>query len=58
MMLTIPFVLYGIFRYIYLVEVKREGGSPEDVLLKDIPIMLTLVGWVITAGVVLLIARD
>jgi len=58
MMLTIPFVLYGIFRYLYLVNVKKEGGSPEDVLLKDVPIMLTLIGWIVTAGVILLIARD
>ncbi len=58
MMLTIPFVLYGIFRYLYLVNVKKEGGSPEEVLLKDVPIMLTLVGWVITAGAILLVARD
>ncbi len=37
MMLTIPFVLYGIFRYLYLVHARGEGGSPEDVLLKDAP---------------------
>lgn len=57
MMLTIPFVLYGIFRYLYLVHTKREGGSPEEVLLRDVPIMLTVVAWVVTAGVVLLVAR-
>ncbi|HEX5480728.1 MAG TPA: decaprenyl-phosphate phosphoribosyltransferase [Dehalococcoidia bacterium] len=57
MMLTIPFVLYGIFRYLYLVNVKKEGGSPEEVLLKDIPIILCIVGWVATAGIVLLVAR-
>jgi hypothetical protein len=58
MMLTIPFVLYGIFRYLYLVNVKKEGGSPEEVLLKDLPIMLTVIGWIVTAATVLLIARD
>ena len=57
MMLTIPFVLYGIFRYLYLVHTKNEGGSPEEVLLRDIPIMLTSIGWVVTAAVVLLVAR-
>ncbi len=57
MMLTIPFVLYGIFRYIYLVDARKEGGSPEEVLLRDVPIMLTLVGWVATAATILLIAR-
>ena len=58
MMLTIPFVLYGIFRYLYLVHTRKEGGSPEEVLLSDVPIMLTLVGWVLTAGIVLLLARE
>jgi 4-hydroxybenzoate polyprenyltransferase len=58
MMLTIPFVLYGIFRYLYLVNVRKEGGSPEEILLKDVPIMLTVVGWITTAAVVLLVARD
>ena len=35
LMVTIPFVLYGIFRYLYLVYVRNEGGSPEEVLIKD-----------------------
>jgi 4-hydroxybenzoate polyprenyltransferase len=58
MMLTIPFVLYGIFRYLYLVESKKEGGSPEEVLLRDVPIMLTVIGWLVTAATVLLVARE
>ena len=58
MMLTIPFVLYGIFRYLYLVNVKQEGGSPEEVLLKDVPVMLTAIGWVVTAGIILTVARE
>ena len=57
MMLTIPFVLYGIFRYLYLVNVKKEGGSPEEVLLRDPPILLTAIGWVTTAAIILLFAR-
>lgn len=35
MMLTVPFVLYGLFRYLYLVHVRGEGGAPEEVLLRD-----------------------
>ena len=31
MMLTIPFVIYGIFRYLYLIHVKNLGGAPEDI---------------------------
>jgi 4-hydroxybenzoate polyprenyltransferase len=57
MMLTIPFVAYGIFRYLYLSLTKAEGGNPEEVLLKDIPLMLTVVGWVVTSMAVLTIYR-
>jgi 4-hydroxybenzoate polyprenyltransferase len=53
MMLTIPFVVYGIFRYLYLSLTRNEGGSPEDVLLKDVPLILTIVAWVVTSMVVL-----
>jgi len=42
MMLTIPFVLYGIFRWLYLVQVKGEGGSPEDLVLSDRPLQMTV----------------
>lgn len=35
MMITIPFVLYGMFRYLYLVHMRMEGGSPEEILLRD-----------------------
>ena len=35
MMLTIPVVVYGVFRYLFLVQVRGEGGSPEELLLGD-----------------------
>ena len=35
LLLTIPFVVYGIFRYLYLLQVKHQGGAPEEVLLSD-----------------------
>ncbi len=35
MLLTIPFVVYGIFRYLYLLQIKHQGGAPEEVLLSD-----------------------
>ncbi len=53
MMLTIPFVLYGLFRYLYLVYRKNEGGSPEQVLLADRPLLATIVLWVIACVVIL-----
>lgn len=45
MMLTIPFVLYGILRYLYLVQVEGSGGSPEDLLLTDRPLQITILLW-------------
>jgi 4-hydroxybenzoate polyprenyltransferase len=43
LMITIPFVLYGMFRYLYLVYMKMEGGSPEEVLLRDRHMLATVV---------------
>jgi 4-hydroxybenzoate polyprenyltransferase len=45
MMLTIPFALYGIFRYQYLIEVKHSGGAPEESLLNDRPLQVTILLW-------------
>jgi 4-hydroxybenzoate polyprenyltransferase len=42
LIITIPFVLYGMFRYLYLVYVRMEGGSPEEVLLRDRPMLGTV----------------
>ena len=52
-MLTIPYVLYGVFRYIYLVNQKNEGGAPDETLLKDKPILLNFMLYVITIVAVL-----
>lgn len=57
MMLTIPFVLFGLFRYLYLANVRDQGGSPEDVLLQDWPLWLTIVLWASTALAVLWLFR-
>ena len=43
MMLTIPFVIYGIFRYLYIIHVQGNGGAPDEVLLTDQPLQINLV---------------
>jgi hypothetical protein len=53
MMLTIPFVLYGLFRYMYLVHVKNLGGEPEELVLEDRPLLLTVGLWGLMVVVVL-----
>jgi 4-hydroxybenzoate polyprenyltransferase len=47
MMLTIPFVVYAIFRYLYLIEVEHSGGAPEEILLSDRPFQVSLLLWAI-----------
>jgi len=45
---TIPFVLYGIFRYLYLIHQKSEGGSPEKILLNDRPLLINIILYLLT----------
>jgi 4-hydroxybenzoate polyprenyltransferase len=45
MMLSIPFVVYAIFRYLYLVQVKHGGGEPEEILLSDRPFQIGMLLW-------------
>lgn len=50
--LTIPFVLYGLFRYLYLIHRRDLGGSPEKVLFLDFPLLISVVLWMLaTVGV-------
>jgi 4-hydroxybenzoate polyprenyltransferase len=51
--LTIPFVLYGVFRYLYLIHQKEGGGSPTRMLLTDKPILANVILWL--AAVVLVV---
>ncbi|MGZ3664412.1 MAG: decaprenyl-phosphate phosphoribosyltransferase [Ktedonobacterales bacterium] len=53
LMVTIPFVLYGIFRYLYLVYARGEGGSPEEILLRDRHVRWSVVLCAITVALVL-----
>lgn len=45
MMLTIPFLLYAVFRYLYLIHVKHMGGAPEEILLRDRSLQVTLLSF-------------
>ncbi|MEJ8545234.1 decaprenyl-phosphate phosphoribosyltransferase [Brevibacillus borstelensis] len=53
LMWTIPFVIFGIFRYLYLITMSDKGGSPEKVLLEDKPILITVLLYVITVAGIL-----
>jgi len=53
MMLTIPFVVYGIFCYLHLVNVQNAGGAPEELVLTDWPLMVTVLLWGATAVIIL-----
>ena len=53
MMATVPFVLYGVFRYLLLLHRHDLGEEPESVLLTDVPLLLTIVSWAATSATVL-----
>ena len=50
---TTPFVLYGIFRYLYLIHQKGKGGSPESLIIKDKPLLINVLLWVTTVVFIL-----
>ena len=56
MMLTIPFIIYAIFRYQYLLQVKGIGGAPEDLVLSDRPLQAAIALWGITVLIVFYIS--
>ena len=45
MMLTIPFVVYGVFRLLYIIQMTHDVGSPEEVLFEDRPLQITILLW-------------
>ena len=53
MILTIPFVIYGIFRYLYLVHQKEQGGNPTTILITDKPILFNVVLWVLMSVLII-----
>ena len=57
MMLTIPFVLYAIFRYLYLIHVRKLGGMPEEIVLSDRPFQVAIVLWGLSATAVIYLLK-
>ncbi len=57
MMLTIPFVLYAFFRYLYLIHVKKMGGEPEEIVLSDRPLQVTFILWGLSVVIVMYVLR-
>ena len=55
MMLTVPFVVFGLFRYLLLVHRNDLGEEPENVLLSDVPILATVAVWAATAAAILVL---
>ncbi|HRE29616.1 MAG TPA: decaprenyl-phosphate phosphoribosyltransferase [Anaerolineales bacterium] len=53
MMLTIPFVLYALFRYLYLIHIKGEGGAPDELVFVDRPLQLSFALWALSVVLVL-----
>jgi len=50
---TIPFVVYGIFRYLYLIRERGDGGSPSRTFYRDVPLLVTIAGWLAVAVLVI-----
>ncbi len=49
MMLTIPFVVYFLFRYLYLIHVRKLGGAPDELLFEDKPLLFSAIAWGLAA---------
>jgi len=52
-MVTIPFVVFGVFRYLLLIHRQDLGEEPEEVLLRDKPILICIAAWGVCAAVIL-----
>ena len=55
MMLTIPFVAYGIFRFLEIARQSELGGRPEALIFADKPLLASLVGWGIASAAIVLL---
>jgi len=55
LMVTIPFVVFGVFRYLLLIHRQDLGEEPEEVLLRDPPILVCIAAWAVCAAVILVV---
>ncbi len=53
LLFTVPFVIYGIFRYLYLIHRYGQGGAPEQILLGDLPLLVNVLLYIVVAAIVL-----
>jgi 4-hydroxybenzoate polyprenyltransferase len=57
MLLTIPFVVYGVFRYLFLIHKKEAGGDPVQLLFRDRPTLFNLFLWILMVGLVIYLPK-
>lgn len=57
MLLTIPFVVYGVFRYLFLIHKKEVGGDPVQLLFRDRATLFNLLLWILTAGLIIYLPK-
>ncbi len=55
---TVPLVVFGLFRYLYLIYKRQKGGDPAEVILRDVPLLVDILLWVAVAGVILYLANS
>lgn len=53
LLLTLPFPIYGIFRYLYLVHQRQGGGSPAEMLLQDRPLLVCVLLWALAVALII-----
>ena len=53
LLLSVPFVMYGIFRYLYLIHERREGGDPAVLIMRDPWLLGSVVGWMVAVWLVI-----
>ena len=55
MLLTIPLVTLGLFRYLYLLNTSEDAEAPEQLIIRDLPLVLSIIGWLVVASLVLIL---